>query len=345
MAFAQLTYRESLRDIESCLRAMGNKLYHLGIRGKVSRSTLARANNKRDWRIYADFANVLISQARELYSDKEFGVDLRETVYALDASVIDLCLTMFPWATFRKTKAGVKLHTLLDIRGNIPSFVAITEAKCHDVNILDELVVEPGAFYVMDRGYVHFARLYRMHRSFGWFVIRPKRGMQYYRVASAVVDKSTDVRSDQTIRLTGINTSNDYPDHLRRIRYFDKENKRYFVYLTNNFILPAKTIALLYKLRWQVELFFKWIKQHLRIKAFYGTSSNAVKTQIWIAIAIYVLVAIAKKRFSIEASLYNILQVLSLSLFEKMPILSAFQALDEQLLDEPRNKQLELFSN
>ena len=294
---------------------------------------------------YADFANVLIAQARELYSDQELGVDLKETVYALDSSVIDLCLTMFPWAKFRKTKAGIKLHTLLDVRGNIPSFIAITGAKCHDVNILDKLVVEPGAFYVMDRAYVHFARLYRMHRSCSWFVVRAKRGMKYYRVTSAVVDKLTDVRSDQTIRLSGTKTSKDYPEHLRRIRYFDKENDRYFVYLTNNFILPPENIALLYKLRWQVELFFKWIKQHLRIKAFYGTSANAVKTQIWIAISVYVLVAIAKKRFSLNASLYNILQVLSLSLFEKMPILSAFQGLEEPLLDEHGYKQLQLFSN
>ena len=321
MAFAQLTYRESLRDIESCLRAMGKKLYHVGIRGKVSRNTLARANNKRDWRIYADFAAILIAEARKLYTDERFGVDLNEVVYALDASTIDLCLSVFPWAKFGKTKAGVKLHTLLDVRGNIPVFVDITGAKCHDVKVLDKLVIEAGAIYLLDRGYVDFARLYKFTEAFAWFVTRTKRNMRFRRLASRAVDKSTGLRSDQTIVLTGVYASMDYPQKLRRVRYYDDISEKYLTFLTNNFELPAITIAELYRCRWQVELFFKWIKQHLRIKAFYGTSPNAVRAQIWIAISVYVLVAIAKKRFAIKASLYNILQILSVSLFEKMPIL------------------------
>ena len=321
MAFAQLTYRESLRDIEACLRAMQSKLYHMGIRGRVSKSTLADANEKRDWRIYADFAQVLIHIARSLYAKEEFGVELDQTVYALDSTTIDLCLSLFPWAKFRKRKAGVKLHTLLDLRGNIPTFIRITEALVHDVNILDDIITEAGAFYIMDRGYLDFARLYIFHQCLAFFVTRAKGNFQFRRLYSHPIDKSTGLRCDQTIVLTGFYSSKDYPERLRRIRYVDKETEQNLVFITNCFTLPAITIAQLYKCRWQVELFFKWIKQHLRIKAFFGTTENAVKTQIWIAISVYVLVAIIKKQLNLELNLYTILQILSVTLFEKVSIL------------------------
>ncbi len=325
MAFAQLTYRESLRDIECCLRAVQRKLYHMGIRSKIARSTLAYANENRDWRIYCDFAQVLIHIARKLYADEDFGLELEETVYALDASTIDLCLSLFPWAKFRKTKAAVKLHTLLDLRGNIPTFIAITDGKVHDVNILDELIPEPGAIYVMDRGYLDFTRLYTIHQGGAFFVIRSKSNTRFSRVYSHRVDKSTGIQCDQSITLSGFYPKKEYPEKLRRVKFFDVEKKRRFNFLTNQFALPAITIAELYRSRRQIELFFKWIKQHLRIKAFYGTSENAVKTQIWIAVSVYVLVAIIKKRLNLDQSLYTILQVLSITLFEKMPL---YQILD-----------------
>lgn len=326
MAFAQLTYRESLRDIECCLRAMHEKLYHMGIRGKVSRSTLADANEVRDWRIYSDFAQILIHEARHLYAEDDFGLELNDTVYALDSSTIDLCLSLFPWARFRKTKAAVKLHTLLDLRGDIPTFIWITDGKVHDVNVLDYLVPEPGAIYVMDRAYLDFQRLYQMHQDLAIFVTRSKTNTGLRRLYSHKVDKTTGVRYDQTVVPTGFYTKKDYPDKLRRIKYFDAEKGRAFIFLTNQFTLPALTIAELYRCRWRVEIFFKWIKQHLRIKKFFGTSENAVKTQIWIAISTYVLVAIMKKRMKIDLSLYTILQILSISLFEKKPI---YQVLTE----------------
>ncbi len=318
MAFAQLTYRESLRDIQICLRSMQSKLYHMGIRGKISRSTLADANENRDWRIYADFAQVLIHTARDLYCNDEFGVDLQNTVYALDATTIDLCLSVFPWAKFRKTKAGIKLHTVLDLRGNIPTFIEITDALLHDVNILDVLVAEPGACYIMDRGYIDFFRLYRWKLAGVFFVVRSRRKLKFRRIYSRKVDKSTGLRCDQTIVLT--NSFKDYPEQLRRICFFDAETGNRITLLTDDFSLPALTIAQLYKCRWQVELFFKWIKQHLRIKSFFGTSQNAVKTQVWIAISVYVLVAIIKKRLKVDHSLYAILQVLSITSFEKVPL-------------------------
>ena len=320
MAFAQLTYRESLRDIECCLRAMREKLYHMGIRGKVSRSTLADANEVRDWRIYSDFAQILIHEARRLYAEDDFGLELNDTVYALDSSTIDLCLSLFPWARFRKTKAAVKLHTLLDLRGSIPTFIWITDGKVHDVNVLDHLVPEPGAIYVMDRAYLDFQRLYQMHQCAAVFVIRSKTNTGLRRLYSHKVDKTAGVKYDQTVVPTGFYTRKDYPDKLRRIKYYDAEKGRTFIFLTNQFTLPALTIAELYRYRWRVEIFFKWIKQHLRIKNFYGTSENAVKTQIWIAISTYVLVAIMKKRLKIDLTLYTILQILSISLFEKKPI-------------------------
>jgi hypothetical protein len=321
MVFAQLTYRESLRDIETCLRAMQNKFYHMGIRGRVSRSTLADANEKRDWRIYADFAQVLIHLARELYRDEPFALELDETVYALDASTIDLCLSLFPWAKFRKRKGAIKLHTLLDLRGNIPSFIEITDGKIHDVNVLDILIPEAGSFYIMDRGYIDFARLYQWHLWNAFFIVRAKSNFKFRRLYSRPVDKSTGLRCEQTIVLTGVNSSKDYPEKLRRVKYFDSKTNETFVFLSNNFILPALTIAQLYKCRWQIELFFKWIKQHLRVKAFYGTSENAVKNQIWIAISVYVLVAIIKKQLKLNISLYTFLQILSVSVFEKVDIL------------------------
>ena len=324
MAFAQLTYRESLRDIECCLRAMQEKLYHMGIRGKVSRNTLAKANETRDWRIYSDFAQILIHEARRLYVDDDFGLELDETVYALDSSTIDLCLSVFPWARFRRTKGAVKLHTLLDLRGDIPTFIWITSGKVHDVNVLDHLIPEPGAIYVMDRAYLDFQRLYLLHQSSAVFVIRSKTNTGLRRIYSHKVDKSTGVKYDQTVALTGFYSKKEYPEKLRRIKYFDAEKDRSFIFLTNQFTLPAITIAELYRYRWRVEIFFKWIKQHLRIKRFYGTSENAVKTQIWIAVSTYVLVAIMKKRLKIDLTLYTILQILSITLFEKMPIFQAF---------------------
>ena len=343
MAFAQLTYRESLRDIECCLRAMQKKLYHIGIRGNVSRSTLADANENRDWRIYCDFAQILIQEARRLYANDDFGLELKETVYALDASTIDLCLSVFPWARFRRSKAAIKLHTLLDLRGNIPSFISITDGKVHDVNVLDELIPEPGSIYVMDRGYLDFDRLYRLHQNHAFFVTRRKVNTRFRRIYSAEIDKTTGLKCDQAIMLTGFYTQKSYPEKLRRVKYYDDENEKRLDFLTNNFSLPAITIANLYKCRWQVELFFKWIKQHLRIKAFYGTSENAVKSQIWIAVSVYVLVAIIKKRLIIEQSLYTILQILSVSIFEKMPI---YQALTNTFYEKettPYYKQLSLF--
>lgn len=320
MAFAQLTYRESLRDIEACLRTQITKLYHLGIQGRVSRSTLADANEHRDWRIYADFAQSLIGIARRLYADEPFGVDLKDTVYALDATTIDLCLSVFPWAPFRETKAAVKLHTLLDLRGNIPSFIHISDGKLHEVNILDELLPEAGAFYVMDRGYTDFARLFQFHQAGSFFVIRAKSNLKIQRRYSHPVDRSTGLICDQTVFLTGFYASQNYDGPLRRIRFNDPSSDHTLVFLTNHFTLPALTITELYRCRWQVELFFKWIKQHLRIKTFFGVSENAVKTQIWIAVSVYVLVAIVKKRLHLPASLYEILQILSLTLFERIPL-------------------------
>lgn len=320
MAFAQLTYRESLRDIEACLRAQRNKLYHLGIRSVVSRNTLANANAKRDWRIYADFAQSLIGIARKLYADEPFGVDLKESVYALDTTTIDLCLSVFPWAPFRSTKAAIKLHTLLDLRGNIPSFIHISDGKMHEVNILDHLLPEPGAFYIMDRGFLDFERLYRFHSAGSFFVTRGKSNLKAKRRYSHTVDRSTGLICDQTVVLTGFYAFKDYEEPLRRIRFKDPETEKTLVFLTNNFALPALTITELYRCRWQVELFFKWVKQHLRIKSFFGTTENAVKTQIWIAVSVYVLVAIVKKRLNISASLYEMLQVLSLTMFEKIPL-------------------------
>jgi hypothetical protein len=343
MAFAQLTYRESLRDIEACLLSLQGKLYHMGIRGKVSRSTLADANEQRDWRIYADFAQVLINEARQLYADEPFGVDLDETVYALDASTIDLCLSLFPWAQFRKAKGAIKLHTLLDLRGSIPVYIRVSNGLLHDVNILDELIPEPGSIYIMDRGYVDFKRLYTLHQLLASFVIRAKKNLQYRRIYSRKVDRSTGLICDQTIRLTGFYPSKDYPDHLRRIRYRDPETGKRLTFLTNNFNLPALTVADLYRCRWQVELFFKWIKQHLRIKSFYGTSMNAVKTQIWIAICVYVLVAILKKRLKVDQDLYTILQILSITLFEKVPILQALTSSAYTFQEGPDPNQLLLF--
>jgi hypothetical protein len=343
MAFAQLTYRESLRDIEVCLRAQQNKLYHMGIRSRVSRSTLADANESRDWRIYADFTQSLIAIARRLYVNNNFGVELDHTVYALDSSTIDLCLSVFPWANFRRSKGAVKLHTLLDLRGNIPTFIHISNGKLHDVNILDELVPEAGAFYVMDRGYLDFRRLYLLKLCLSFFIIRAKSNLKFRRLYSNTIDKAVGLQCDQTIILTGIDSSKDYPEKLRRIKYYDSEIQKRFVFLTNNFTLPALTIAHLYKCRWQVELFFKWIKQHLRIKKFYGTSENAVKTQIWIAVSVYVLVAIIKKRLKIELTLYTILQILSVTVFEDKSILQILTESDYIINDEASHNQLELF--
>ena len=340
MAFAQLTYRESLRDIESCLSSVQRKLYHMGFRGKISRSTLAYANETRDWRIYADFAQVLIHIARGLYRGDEFGVELDQTVYALDSSTIDLCLSLFPWARFRKQKGAIKLHTLLDLRGNLPSFIKITDGKVHDVNILDDLIPEPGSFYIMDRGYLDFARLYTLTQFFAFFVIRSKANLKFRRLYSHPIDKSTGLKSDQTIVLTGVKSAKDYPDKLRRTRYLDIETNLDLTFLSNNFFVPALTIAQLYKCRWQVELFFKWIKQHLRIKAFFGTSKNAVKTQIWIAISVYVLVAIIKKRLALDLSLYTILQILSVTAFEQIPIIQVLTNFDYNSLEDESYKQL-----
>ena len=320
MAFAQITYRERLRDIETCLRAQSSKLYHMGIGGGISRNTLANANQVRDWRIYADFAQRLIHAARCLYRDEDLGLELDNTVYALDSSTIDLCLTLFPWADFRKTKAAVKLHTLLDLRGSIPSFIHISDGKLHDVNVMDLLIPEAGAFYVMDRAYVDFARLYTLHQARAFFVVRAKSNTKVRRLYSRPADRAAGVVCDQTIVLTGVTTPDSYPEKLRRIKFHDAERGKTLIFLTNNFCLPALTIAALYRGRWQVELFFKWIKQHLRIKSFFGTSENAVKTQIWIAVSVYVLVAIIKKRLHLDASLYTILQILSVTTFERMPL-------------------------
>jgi hypothetical protein len=344
MSFAQLTYRESLRDIEACLRSLGGKLYHMGLRGKVARSTLGDANETHDWRIYADFAQVLIGIARPLHAHDPIGVDLAHSLYALDSTTIDLCLALFPWAKFRKHKAAVKMHTLLDLHGNIPTFISITDGKVHDVNILDEILPEAGAFYVMDRGYVDFQRLYVFTLSAAFFVVRTKSNVILQRRYSHPVDKTTGVRSDHTVILTAVGSAKVYPDALRRVSYLDVETRKRFKFLTNNFTLPAVTIAQIYKSRWQVELFFKWIKQHLRIKAFYGISENALKTQIWIAVSVYVLVAIIRKRLMLPISLYQILQILSVTLFEKTPILQALQPSDSQddLLDN--SNQLNLFT-
>ena len=344
MAFAQLTFRESLRDIETCLRAHSTKLYHLGIRGGIARSTLADANETRDWRIYQDFALSLIQTARTLYAQDSFGVELMHTVYALDSTTIDLCLALFPWARFRQTKGAVKLHTLLDLRGSIPSFIHISDGKLHDVNILDQIAFEAGSFYIMDRGYIDFGRLHGLHQAQAFFVIRAKSNLQFQRVYSHPIDKDTGLRCDQTIRLTGTRSRGDYPTPLRRVKFYDAMHDQRLVFLTNHFDLPALTIAALYRSRWQVELFFKWIKQHLRIKAFFGTSENAVKTQVWIAIAVYVLVAIVKKRLGSEASLYTILQILSLTLFEKTPIDQLLANADNESGEIDMPKQLDLFT-
>ena len=343
MAFAQLTYRESLRDIETCMRALRNKLYHMGIRGKISRSTLADANEKRDWRIYADFAQILIHEAKKLYINEPFCVDIDETVYALDSTTIDLCLSLFPWAKFRKKKGAIKMHTLLNLRGSIPEFIRITDAKVHDVNILDELIPEPGSLYVMDRAYIDFERLYLINQCSAFFVVRAKSNLDFRRVSSKKVDKSTGVLCDQIIVLTGVKTSKLYPEKLRRIKYFDADTNKTFVYLTNNFSLSALTIAELYHCRWRIELFFKWIKQHLRIKVFYGTSENAVKTQIWIAVSTYLLVAIVKKMLKIELSLYTILQILSVTIVEKMPVLQVLTDCDYTAPKYVDPNQLNLF--
>ena len=326
MAFAQLTYRESLRDIEVCLSAQAAKLYHMGVRHEIKRSTLADANETRDGRIYAEFAQRLISQARTLYAHDSFGIELTNTTYALDSTTIDLCLTLFPWALFRTTKSAVKMHTLLDLRGNIPSFIHISDGKLHDVNVLDVLVLEAGAIYVMDRGYLDFARLYLIHQAHAFFVTRAKSNTRLRRVYSAPVDRSTGIICDQRVALTGITSHKDYPEYLRRIRFKDPDTGKTLVFLTNNFTFSAAVICALYKQRWQGELFFKWLKQHLRIKKFYGNSENAVKSQIWIAVSVYVLVAIVKKRLKLDASLYTLLQIVSLTLFEKLPLQQAFMA-------------------
>jgi len=343
LAFAQLTFRESLRDIEACLRSVESKLYHMGFRGRVSRSTLADANESHDWRIYADFAQVLIAIARPMYASESLGFDLDNTVYALDSTTIDLCLSVFPWARFRSKKAAIKMHTLLDVRGPIPTFIEVSAGKLHDVNILDTITPEPGSFYVMDRAYVDFQRLHVFHCGGAFFVTRTKKGIQLRRRYSHDVDSSTGLRSDHTVVLASAGSSKHYPDPLRRIHYYDTGQDRHLRFLTNNFDLPALTVCLLYKSRWQVELFFKWIKQHLRIKAFYGYSENAVKTQIWIAVSIYVLVAIVKKRLALESSLHEILQVLSVTLFEQVPVLQVFGELESQEKSDVISNQLTLW--
>ncbi len=343
MAFAQITYRQSLRDIETCLRAMQPKLYHCGIRGNVSRTTLAKANENRDWQIYADFAQVLINKARMLYANEDFGLQLKRTTYALDSTTIDLCLSLFPWAKFRKHKAAVKVHTLMDLKGSIPTFIRITDGKVHDVNILDDLILEPGAIYIMDRGYLDFARLYTFTQNLSTFITRPKSNFDYRRLYYQEVDKASGLRCDQTIRLNGFYASQDYPATLRRIGFFDIEINKKFIFLTNNFALPALTVAQLYKCRWQIEIFFKWIKQYLRIKTFFGTTENAVKTQIWIAISVYVLVAIVKKELKIGLSLGEILQILSIVLFEKVPITQVLMKTISQNEKLQSHNQLLLF--
>jgi len=343
LAFAQLTYRTSLRDIEAGLRAQQPKLYHMGFRGRVSRATLADANELRDWRIYADFAQVLIGMARDLYRDESFGVELSESVYAFDSTTIDLCLSLFPWGQFRRRKSAVKLHTLLDLRGSIPTSVYVTGGQVHDVNLLDELRLEAGAFYLLDRGYVDFARLYAFTQACAFFVTRAKKNLQFYRRCSRPVERSTGLQSDQTIVLTGVRSAQRYPDPLRRIGYFDPAKDLRLIFLSNNFLLPALIIAQLYRARWQVELFLRWIKQHLRIKAFYGTSENAVKTQVWVALSVYVLVAVVKKRLGLDLSLYKILQILSVTIFEKTPILEGSLNLADESENLDLGKQLNLF--
>ena len=345
MAFAQLTYRESLRDIECCLRALKDKLYHMGIRGKISRSTIADANENRDWRIYCDFAQILIRQARQLYANDDFGLQLQETVYALDATIIDLCLSVFPWARYRKTTGAIKLHTLLDLKGNIPSFIAITQGRVHEVNILDELIPEAGAIYIMDRGYFDFQRLYIFHQYSSFFVVRAKASASLQRIYSMPVDKACGLRCDQIVLPAAFYARKNYPEKLRRVVFVDEDKDIRLNLLTNQMTLPALTIAELYRCRWQVELFFKWIKQHLRIKAFYGTSENAVKTQIWIAISVYVLVAIVKKRLKLDLSLYTILQIFSLTLFEKKPILQVLTETDYKNEITSSHIQLKLFES
>jgi transposase len=344
MAFGQLTYRDSLRDVVTCLDVLKPKLFHVGIRGRLSRSTLADANENRDWRIYAEFAQVLIAEARTLYADEDFGVELDNTVYALDSSTIDLCLSLFPWAKFRKAKGAVKLHALLNLRGSIPEFIHISDGKLHDVNVLDIMIPEAGSIYVMDRGYVDFKRLYALHQASAFFVTRAKRNLRCDRRYSRPVDKSTGLRCDQTVVLAGLNSKKAYPETMRRVVYRDAETGKRFIFLSNHFELPALTVAQLYKARWQVELFFKWVKQHLRIKAFYGTSENAVKAQIWIAVCVYVLVAIVKKRMGLEHSLYTILQILSVGLFEKTPIFQAFSLHEPATENKDISNQLELFN-
>jgi len=343
LAFGQLTYRESLRDTVDCLCARADLLYHMGFRGAIHRSTLADANEQRDWRIYATLAQQLIRQARRLYADEPLATELDATVYALDSTTIDLCLSVFPWARFRRTKAAIKLHTLLDLRGPIPTFVHISNGKLHDVNALDEMPIEPGSFYVMDRGYLDFSRLHVLHQQGGFFVIRAKRSLRYNRLHSLAVDDSTGIRSDQIITLSVFYSRQGYPERLRRVRFFDVETERFFVYLTNNFVLPALTIARLYKSRWQVELFFKWIKQHLRIKSFFGTSANAVKTQVWIAICVYVLVAILKKQLNLPESLHKILQILSVNVFEKVPLQELLTQDKPRFQNSDNHNQLMLF--
>lgn len=344
MAFAQLTYRESLRDIETCLRAAGERLYHLGIRGHVSRSTLADANEKRDWRIYADLAQVLIGSARQLYADESFGVELQQTVYALDCTTIDLCLALFPWARYRDKNAAVKMHTLLDLHGNIPAFISVAPAKIHEIHVLDQLVVEAGSIYLVDRAYLDFQRLYALKQALAFFIIRARKNFYFQRICSQGIDKNTGLRCDQTIRLKSFYPAKYYPEPLRRIRYHDADSGKNLIFLTNNFLLPGLTIAQLYKCRWQVELFFKWLKQHLRIKRFYGVSPNAVKTQIWIAVSVYVLLAIVRKRLGLELSLYPISQILSVTLFEKVPILQALSQSQSLNQVSVACNQLDLFS-
>ncbi len=342
MSFAQLTYRESLRDIQACLRGNQQQLYHMGFRGRVSRNTLAHANQVRDWRIYADFAHVLIGQARILYANENFGVELQQTIYAFDATTIDLCLSLFPWAKFRQRKGAIKLHTLMDLRGSIPTLIFVTHGKVHEVNLLDDLLVEPGAIYILDRGYLDFARLYKIHRSGAFFIIRAKSNFRFRRLYSQKADKAQGVQADQIIELHGYYARKDYPDRLRRVRYYDAEKKKRLIFLTNNFILPATTIAELFRCRWKIELFFKWIKQHLRIKAFYGTSENAVKTQIWIAISVYVLVAIVRKKLQLKGSLYTMLQILSVSLFLKTPLFQLLSEIEPDEKEADSSNQLKL---
>ena len=344
MIFAQLAYRESLRDIVACLQSQNQRLYHMGFRSKVSRSTLADANETRDWRIYADFAQVLIARARELYRNEDLGLELSNTVYALDSTIIDLCFSLFPWASYKSNQHAVKLHTLLDLRGKIPTFIRITPAQLHDIQILDQVTLEPGAFYVMDRGYLDFARLHRWTLTGAFFVTRARKNFRYRRLISQAVDKKTGIQCDQVISLKWFYSVKGYPDRLRRIRFLDPQTQKRLVFLTNNFVLPAMTIADLYRSRWHVELFFKWIKQHLRIKAFVGTSPNALKTQVWTAVCAYVLVAIVKKRLNLNMSLYTMLQILSVSLFEKTPILQAFSRTFTQTIDDENCNQLVLFN-